>query len=78
MMQLNKDATPNKLIKPFKVRSELRFMVKKFFNLFKKSKPTSSEKQGRSVTFSSSEGEAICRNGVIGLEGLWDLYDMWI
>jgi hypothetical protein len=51
--------------------------MKKFLNLFKKFKPTSQEKQVNPVSFSLKE-EAICQNGIIGLEGLWDLYDMWI
>lgn len=53
-------------------------MMKKFFNPSKKMKTTSQEKQVNSVTYSLKEEEAICQNGVIGLEGLWDLYDMWI
>ncbi|GFE70858.1 hypothetical protein [Chroococcus sp. FPU101] len=53
-------------------------MMKNLLNSFKKFKPTAQEKQVLPVTFSSYEEEAICKNGVIGLEGLWDLYDMWI
>lgn len=53
-------------------------MIKNLFNSSKKFKPTSPEKQVNPVTFSAKEEEAICQNGVIGLEGLWDLYDMWI
>lgn len=53
-------------------------MLKNLLNSFKKFKPTVQEKQVLPVTFSNNEGEAICQNGVIGLEGLWDLYDMWI
>ena len=37
-----------------------------------------SKSQAPSVIFSKAEEEAICKNGVIGLEGVWDLYDMWI
>lgn len=53
-------------------------MIKKILNSTKKFKLTSPEKQVNPVTSSVKEEEAICQNGVIGLEGLWDLYDMWI
>jgi hypothetical protein len=44
----------------------------------KECKTIPAKSQAPSVIFSKAEEEAICRNGVIGLEGVWDLYDMWI
>lgn len=53
-------------------------MIRKMLNMFKKSKPTSAKKQASRLVLSKTEKEEVCQIGIIGLEGIWDVYDMWI
>jgi len=53
-------------------------MFARSHRVVKECKAIPAKSQPPSVIFSKVEEEAICKNGVIGLEGVWDLYDMWI
>jgi hypothetical protein len=53
-------------------------MFKELLAIFVQFQVPSQLEQVSSLIFSRLEAEALCKNGIVGLEGIWDLYDMWI
>ncbi|MBR8829832.1 MAG: hypothetical protein N5P05_001212 [Chroococcopsis gigantea SAG 12.99] len=53
-------------------------MLRKFLDYFRNNRPINFKKQTTSQKLAQWEVDAICQQGVIGLEEVWGLYDMWI
>lgn len=53
-------------------------LFKELLAIFSPFQPSIQLKQVNPFVCSKKEAEALCQNGVMGLEGVWAIYDMWI
>jgi hypothetical protein len=53
-------------------------MFREFLISFANNPPSTLKKTSNSPIFSYLETEDICKIGIVGLAGVWELYDMWI